>query len=542
MADNSVESKTATKASNESKPSSSRRSRTQTSQNLASSVAPTSDQDLRVYITDIPTNFPEDGLEVLIKTRIEATLRLKVNDIKCYLKLGIDVIQLMNEEHKSYLVSTVESVVLDPKTNTNITFVNEVELDSYIVVDRYVSKIPSTDDVSWHYMQSFKTCEPRPCESISIQFPNIFRISSLTLEELAKVANAPDFKINTVFAVAYPCVDCSFFEDLPQNTNDDKLSSAVAAQIEETKLAPTSFYVQYNKETDNAVVLATKSNKKWMKQNFLTIEGQHIPKKIKLAYRIVVSPVPPDFDVDLILNHKLFAYRIVRHSHIKDRLIIELDDMKKYEKCVDIGALRIGKVAMNITPYSIANDPDASEIDADNWYETKMHEIKPDIVTIMSDHQHPIFRYKWNAENWLEQMKKLDMTDQRLGKYDLDRHLLRVTVMLNTIGVLRKKKYIVDDEEVTLKLQRLQTICYDHRSKLFHGKTISETELKKTLYSSTSVIVSNEDCLVVYEKLVSEGYRPLLLNMASATRPGGGYRKGDGAQEENLFRRSDYYQ
>ncbi|CAF1213086.1 unnamed protein product [Rotaria magnacalcarata] len=29
--------------------------------------------------------------------------------------------------------------------------------------------------------------------------------------------------------------------------------------------------------------------------------------------------------------------------------------------------------------------------------------------------------------------------------------------------------------------------------------------------------------------------------MASATSPGGGYRKGDGAQEENLFRRSDYF-
>ncbi|CAF3805252.1 unnamed protein product [Rotaria sordida] len=30
--------------------------------------------------------------------------------------------------------------------------------------------------------------------------------------------------------------------------------------------------------------------------------------------------------------------------------------------------------------------------------------------------------------------------------------------------------------------------------------------------------------------------------MANATSPGGGYRKGDGAQEENIFRRSDYYQ
>jgi uncharacterized protein (TIGR02452 family) len=63
-----------------------------------------------------------------------------------------------------------------------------------------------------------------------------------------------------------------------------------------------------------------------------------------------------------------------------------------------------------------------------------------------------------------------------------------------------------------------------------------------TPYPSKSVKVVNEDCLVLYQKLALEGHRPLLLNMANRDSPGGGYRKGDRAQEENLFRRSNYYQ
>ncbi|CAF3889231.1 unnamed protein product [Rotaria sp. Silwood1] len=389
-------------------------------------------------------------------------------------------------------------------------------------------------------MQVYKIADLRPCQQISVQFPNIFRFSLNTFDELVKAVKNPDFKIGSAFATVYLRADCSYFEDLPPYTNDEKISSAIANQIGENKLQPTSFYVQYNKQTGNAIVLATQSNKKWIIESVLTINGQNITKKTKLAYRVLVFPVPEGFNIDQILKHQLFG-RIVANHQINDHLILELDDMNCYDNCLSVGALRFGNIMMQIVPHTLAADPDKTEINAENWYETEMFNIKPDIKTMITNPQHPIFRYKWNAQIWIEQMNKLDVKDRQSKKYDLNRHLLRVTVMLNTIGVVRKKKYVVDGEEIILKSEPMKTIGYNHQSKLLYGKTIAQTDMK-TPYPSTNIIVINEDCLVLYEKLVSEGYRPLLLNMANATNPGGGYRKGDGAQEENLFRRSDYYQ
>lgn len=60
------------------------------------------------------------------------------------------------------------------------------------------------------------------------------------------------------------------------------------------------------------------------------------------------------------------------------------------------------------------------------------------------------------------------------------------------------------------------------------------------LTPNTEVVVYEGDCLEAGIALKSQGLNPVILNMANPTTPGGGVRKGDGAQEENVFRRSTY--
>jgi uncharacterized protein (TIGR02452 family) len=57
----------------------------------------------------------------------------------------------------------------------------------------------------------------------------------------------------------------------------------------------------------------------------------------------------------------------------------------------------------------------------------------------------------------------------------------------------------------------------------------------------TTYSVIDADCLETAELLLKSGLNPCVLNMASRRNPGGGVIKGSGAQEENIFRRTNIF-
>ncbi|CAF5202087.1 unnamed protein product, partial [Rotaria magnacalcarata] len=71
-------------------------------------------KDILVYVPDIPSDIADNDGEQMIQTRLQNTLSIKVKKVKCYSKLGVAVIQVTMEDHKTRLVSVVDSIVLDP--------------------------------------------------------------------------------------------------------------------------------------------------------------------------------------------------------------------------------------------------------------------------------------------------------------------------------------------------------------------------------------------------------------------------------------------
>ena len=128
----------------------------------------------------------------------------------------------------------------------------------------------------------------------------------------------------------------------------------------------------------------------------------------------------------------------------------------------------------------------------------------------------------WDAKGWLE----------RFRAEDADYHELRREVWENTLAIVEDGGYTLPEGKPVL-IEDSERV-----SKFYHKSFAAKFE---RLGTPPEITVTAEDCLDAAHKWVNDGLEVSVLNMASRRNPGGGVRNGAGAQEEYLFRCSDYH-
>ena len=137
----------------------------------------------------------------------------------------------------------------------------------------------------------------------------------------------------------------------------------------------------------------------------------------------------------------------------------------------------------------------------------------------------------WDAESWRGRFQSA------VRKRDYQElHALRIEVYRNTLEIVQTGQYETSDA-CCVSLNNAETLITGSR---FYNREISEDRDSSGQYD-TSVKVVNADCLVVARELITEFADVCVLNLANRRNPGGGVISGCGAQEEYLFRCSDYY-
>lgn len=158
------------------------------------------------------------------------------------------------------------------------------------------------------------------------------------------------------------------------------------------------------------------------------------------------------------------------------------------------------------------------------------------VIPSSSPIQLPLCR--WRSHSWSNTFN--DITDKANNsapqEYHEILHNLRIGVFQNTVSIVKAGAYWSEDKFPVL----LPDGTAMQQGTCFYA-TEQPQAVQKHLTEPTIVQVMNEDCLLAAKQLQKEGFHPAVLNMASSRNPGGGVFTGAGAQEENIFRRSNLF-
>jgi uncharacterized protein (TIGR02452 family) len=140
----------------------------------------------------------------------------------------------------------------------------------------------------------------------------------------------------------------------------------------------------------------------------------------------------------------------------------------------------------------------------------------------------------WNAVEWTRAFGAASA-----GKDRDSLRGLRREVWSNTVQIVRAGAYEVGGAHVELDPASAEAL---REGTAFYAQTedLVVAPARRGQYR-TVVSVHNADFLEIARAIATPECPPAVLNMASRQNPGGGVDRGSGAQEENLFRRSNTF-
>ncbi|WP_157558657.1 TIGR02452 family protein [Microscilla marina] len=138
----------------------------------------------------------------------------------------------------------------------------------------------------------------------------------------------------------------------------------------------------------------------------------------------------------------------------------------------------------------------------------------------------------WDYKKWVAEFKQG-------SKSQIGFRVSRKKVFDHTVEVIKAGQYVANGK--TIMLKDFTDLLHIWQDSKFYPDTHTLVLPEITTPYITAYQVIQADCIEVGQTMQKLGFNPVVLNMANGNTPGGAVIRGAGAQEENLFRRSNLY-